>query len=170
MGGDRGGAPGDAGPRGVCAGPAQGDGADHLRGDQEQRGRVSPAVSGEGERASRQEVPPNQRYEVQLEDEAKQDLKSLYRRERKAWQEINAFLDKLEGMPEVGYELTGEWEGCFAVHIARDRYRIIWELLPPEEDYSGEADEVIPIVILTVGPKTDSSGRTIYETSERPLR
>ena len=50
-----------------------------------------------------------------------------------------------------------------AVHAARDRYRVIWEVLDPEKDYEGIADQVVPIVILRVGPKTDATGRTIYE-------
>jgi hypothetical protein len=63
----------------------------------------------------------------------------------------------------MGYPLEGEWEGCYAVHTGRDRYRVIWEILPAIEDYTGEpGDEVVPIVILRVGPKTDTQGRTIY--------
>jgi hypothetical protein len=47
--------------------------------------------------------------------------------------------------------------------VARDRCRVIWEIFDPEEDYEGLADEVVLVVILRVGPKTDSRGRTIYE-------
>jgi hypothetical protein len=72
--------------------------------------------------------------------------------------------DSLERTPDLGYPLEGEWEGCFAVHCGRDRYRVIWEILPAEEDYEGDpGDEVIPVVILRVGPKTDTQGHTIYE-------
>lgn len=74
----------------------------------------------------------------------------------------------METSPEIGKELRDEWEGCFAVHIAKDRYRVIWELLPPEPDDYGPVNEVVPVYVLAVGPKTDSRGRTIYETRERP--
>jgi len=50
-----------------------------------------------------------------------------------------------------------------AVHVGSDRYRVIWEMLDPTDDYTGAADEVIPVVILRIGPKTDAQGRTIYE-------
>jgi hypothetical protein len=56
-----------------------------------------------------------------------------------------------------------------AVHCGQDRYRVIWEVLDPEEDYTGIADEVVPIVILRVGPKTDSKGVSVYN-QERPDR
>jgi hypothetical protein len=76
--------------------------------------------------------------------------------------------DNLEKTPDLGYPLEDEWEGCFAVHIGNDRYRVIWEILPPVEDCEGDpGDEVVPIVILRVGPKTDERGHTIYE-SPRP--
>lgn len=94
-------------------------------------------------------------------------MNRLRRRDRKAWQEIERLLDVIERTPDLGYELRDEWEGCMAVHAARDRYRVIWEVLDPEEDYEGTTDEVVPIVVLRVGPKTDATGRTIYET-ERP--
>jgi len=46
---------------------------------------------------------------------------------------------------------------------------VIWEILPPIEDYEGDpGDEVVPVVILRVGPKTDVQGHTIYE-SPRPM-
>lgn len=70
--------------------------------------------------------------------------------------------DQLEKSPDLGYALDGEWEGCYAVHIGRDRFRVIWELMPPIEDYDS-GDELIPVVILRVGPKTDPWGRAIYD-------
>jgi len=54
-----------------------------------------------------------------------------------------------------------------AVHCGQDRYRVIWEVLDPIEDYTGAADEVIPVVVLRIGPKTDAQNRTIYER-DRP--
>jgi hypothetical protein len=51
---------------------------------------------------------------------------------------------------------------------APTRYRVIWEILPPIEDYEDVTDEVIPVVILRVGPKTDVHGHTIYE-DPRPI-
>jgi hypothetical protein len=45
---------------------------------------------------------------------------------------------------------------------------VIWEILPAIEDYEGDpGDEVVPVAILRVGPKTDERGHTIYE-SPRP--
>ena len=49
-----------------------------------------------------------------------------------------------------------------------DRYRVIWEIADPNEDYENLADQVVPVVILRVGPKTDSQGHTIY-VSPRPI-
>lgn len=72
--------------------------------------------------------------------------------------------------PDIGgHPLTGEWEGCNTVHVARDRYRVIWTELDPEAGYEGDDEiEIVPIVVLRVGPKTDARHRTIYETKERP--
>jgi hypothetical protein len=69
----------------------------------------------------------------------------------------------IEQTPDLGYPLRDNWDGCMAVHCGRDRYRIIWEVLEPEDDYSGEADEVTPVVVLRIGPKTDSRGRSVYD-------
>lgn len=80
---------------------------------------------------------------------------------------VEQLFNTMEGStaPDFGYELRegSEWEDCFACHIGSDRYRVIWELLPAEEDFENAADEVVPILILRVGPKTDEFGRTIYE-------
>lgn len=98
-------------------------------------------------------------------------MRRLRRQDPKTHREIQGpggLFDNLESTPDLGYALEGEWEGCYAVHIGRDRYRVIWELLPPVEDYEGDpGDEVVPVVILRVGPKTDEQGHTIYE-SPRP--
>lgn len=94
-------------------------------------------------------------------------MRRLERRDKSAHQEIERLFDVIERTPDFGYELRDQWEGCIAVHAGRDRYRIIWELLDPERDYTGVAAEVIPVVILSVGPKTDASGRSIYDR-ERP--
>lgn len=91
-------------------------------------------------------------------------MKALKRQDPKTWHEINDRLfPQIELTPDLGYELRGEWEGCQAVHCGRDRYRVIWEVLEPEEDYTGMADMVVPVAVIRVGPKTDSRGRTIYE-------
>jgi hypothetical protein len=78
--------------------------------------------------------------------------------------------DQLEKSPDLGYPLSGEWQGCYAVNIGQDRYRVIWEVMEPMEDYESDpGDEVIPVVILRVGPKTDArTGRTIYESPRPP--
>jgi hypothetical protein len=95
-------------------------------------------------------------------------MRALKRRDPKTHREIERLFDVIETTPDMGYELRDEWEGCMAVHCGRDRYRVIWEPLPPEEDYDGITDEIIPVVILRVGPKTDSAGRTIYEDGRPP--
>jgi mRNA-degrading endonuclease RelE of RelBE toxin-antitoxin system len=146
----------------------EGDGGSHLGEDQRGRGRVGKAGEVAGERAPGQAGPATQRYEVQYEDEARQDLKLLKKWDIKAWREIQKLFDTLETTPDLGYELGGAWAGCMAVHVGKDRYRVIWELFPPEDDYSGLADQVVPVVILRVGPKTDRRGRTIYERAKRP--
>jgi hypothetical protein len=94
-------------------------------------------------------------------------MAQLRRRDRKAHQEVEHLFDVLERNPECGYELRPPWDGCLAAHVGRDRYRVIWELLDPQMDYTGVADEVVVVAILRVGPKTDASGRTIYDR-ERP--
>lgn len=90
-------------------------------------------------------------------------MQGIKRRDPKAYKAIDELFDQIELTPDLGYELRGEWEGCYAVHCARDRYRVIWEILEPVVDYSGETDFVVPVAILRVGPKTDSRGRTIYD-------
>jgi hypothetical protein len=67
--------------------------------------------------------------------------------------------------PDFGHALRAgtEWEGCYAAHVGRDRYRVIWELLDPEPDPDQIAEQLISVLIIRVGPKTDSSGHTIYE-------
>lgn len=91
-------------------------------------------------------------------------MRLLKRRDPTTHKEVNGLFDVIERTPDFGYELRDEWAGCMAVHCGRDRYRVIWEQLEPVEDLEGIADEVIPVVILTVGPKTNTAGRTIYET------
>jgi hypothetical protein len=94
-------------------------------------------------------------------------MDQLQRRDRKAHREVEQLFDVLERAPDCGYELRPPWDGCLAAHVGRDRYRVIWELLDPQIDYAGATDEVVVVAILRVGPKTDASGRTIYER-ERP--
>jgi hypothetical protein len=85
-------------------------------------------------------------------------------------QEIERLWDALERAPDLGYPLRGEWEGCYCVHLGHDRFRVIWEILDPEPDYDGpEGAEVIPVVVLRIGPKTQRGGETIYEQT-RPTR
>lgn len=90
-------------------------------------------------------------------------MKALKRRDPQTWHEIGKLLDQIELSPDIGYELRGEWAGCLAAHCGRDKYRVIWEVLDSEDDYTDLADMVTPISVLKVGPKTDSRGRTIYE-------
>jgi len=90
-------------------------------------------------------------------------MRALKRRDPQTYREIDALFERIEQTPDLGYELHGEWGGCMAVHCGRDRYRVIWKVLDPEEDYTRVADLVVPVVVIAVGPKTDSRGRTIYE-------
>ena len=85
-------------------------------------------------------------------------------RDNGIYREIIRLLDDIEINPDRGYALRGEWDGCRATHAGRDRYRVIWEELSPEVDYTGVADEVVPVVVLRVGPKTASDGRAIYDS------
>jgi len=88
----------------------------------------------------------------------------LKRRAPKLHKQVEHLFRALEKTPDLGYPLEGEWEGCFAVHVGDDRYRVIWEIQPPIDDYTGRAgDQVTPVVVLRVGPKTDGQHRTIYE-------
>jgi hypothetical protein len=86
----------------------------------------------------------------------------LKSRDPKTHREVEQLLDVIERTPDFGYELRDEWDGCWAVHCGRDRYRVIWEHLEPMEDYDGIADQVVPVVVLRVGPKA-ARGRTIYD-------
>jgi hypothetical protein len=85
--------------------------------------------------------------------------------DRKAYSEIQKFFrDELETSSDVGYSLRGEWSGYRAVHIYKDRYRIIWRDLPEIEDYTGaEGDVVVPVEVVRVGLKNPVGGSTIYE-------
>jgi hypothetical protein len=96
-------------------------------------------------------------------------LAVLKRRASKVYKEARKLFRVLEKTPDLGYPLEDEWEGCFAVHVGSDRYRVIWEILPPVDDYAGASgDQVIPVVVLRVGPKTDEYKRTIYEQPRPP--
>ncbi len=88
----------------------------------------------------------------------------IRRRDRKAYGEIQKFFRELEASNGLGYPLRGEWEGCQAVHVCSDRYRVIWRDLPEAEDYSGaEDDTVVAVQVLRVGLKTPTRGTTIYQ-------
>ena len=54
-----------------------------------------------------------------------------------------------------------------AVHVGRDKYRVIWQIGDAGHDYEGVADEVVPVYILRIGPKTDGS-MTIYDGDRPP--
>lgn len=144
--------------------------ADHG-GDQRRSRRGAAPEESPDERPRWQDLPPAQRYEVVLTAEGRADLRRLKKQDPKTHKEIQGpggLFDQLEKTPDLGYPLEDDWEGCFAVHVGRDRYRVIWEMLPAVEDYEGDPeDEVIAVAILRVGPKTDEYGHTIYQ-SPRP--
>lgn len=61
--------------------------------------------------------------------EAAADLRRLRNRARTVYNKAESMLDLIcEHADEIGYALTGEWEGCRAVHFADDKYRIVWEV------------------------------------------
>jgi mRNA-degrading endonuclease RelE of RelBE toxin-antitoxin system len=136
--------------------------SDHER-DQQRSDRSGTPTEGEAGRQGGPPAAPSRRNEVELVPDSREDLRLLKRQDPKAHREVDQMFDKLELKPDLGYELRDEWEGCRAIHVGRDRYRVIWEVLDPEPDYTGVADEVVPVVILRVGPKTDAAGRTIYD-------
>jgi mRNA-degrading endonuclease RelE of RelBE toxin-antitoxin system len=59
---------------------------------------------------------------------------------------------------ETGVELDRQWKGARRVHCANDAYRIIWEI-----DDAREA-----VIILRIGKKSQSGGRTIYDLPRPP--
>lgn len=141
-------------------------------GDQPRSGRSQAIEESEGGSPPWQDLPPAQRYVVEKTSQARADLKALKARDPKTWRQIEGsggLFDQLEKSPDFGYALDGEWEGCYAVHVGRDRYRVIWEPMEPIEDYAGDpGDELIVVAILRVGPKTDPWGHTIYEAPRPP--
>jgi len=100
-------------------------------------------------------------------------LRRLRRQDPKTRREIQGpggLFDNLESTPDLGYALEGEWKGCYAVHIGRDRYRVIWELLPPVEDYEGDpGDEVVPVSrrARSMGAGLDFAVGTVSATFHR---
>jgi hypothetical protein len=93
----------------------------------------------------------------------------LRRRDRSAWQKYDELSDLLRVDPEIGYELEDEWTGYRAIHIGNDRYRVIWRIDPPEEDYERpEGSQVIPVIVVRIGPKTSAVGVTIYDIEPPP--
>jgi addiction module RelE/StbE family toxin len=92
-------------------------------------------------------------YGVRLAEEAEVDLKRLAKRERTVYNEARSMIGLVAENPRrVGYDLDGEWEGCRALHFARDAYRVIWEV-----DHVQER-----IVVLRVGKKRGIGGTSIY--------
>ena len=89
----------------------------------------------------------------------------IKQQDRKAYGEIQDFFrDRLAISSDLGYPLRGEWSGYQAIHIYRDRYRIIWQDLPEIEDYeNGEDDTIVPVEVVRVGLKNPVGGSTIYE-------
>ena len=80
--------------------------------------------------------------------------------------------DVLEKNPNgLGKPLEGEWAGCCGERVGHlEKYRVIWELLNPEEDYDGRpGDLVIPILVLRAWKKRPAAGGTIYD-QPRPER
>lgn len=139
------------------------DESTHHKRHQRQSRRGHAASQGAQERAAGSADPSSRRNEIGLTPEAWEDLKRLKSRDPKAYREVELLLTNIEKTPDLGYPLLDEWEGCRAVHCGRDRYRIIWEILSPVEDYDKAGGEVVPIAIFRVGPKTDARGHAIYD-------
>jgi mRNA-degrading endonuclease RelE of RelBE toxin-antitoxin system len=110
------------------------------------------------------------RYRIATTPEADEDLSEIKRSNIGAYRAIDTYIyEVVEKRPlAAGTPLRDEWTGCRSGHAGRDRYRVIWEVLDPEDDYEGqEGDQVVPVVILRVGPKIDALGHSIYE-QDRP--
>ncbi|MGI8945128.1 MAG: type II toxin-antitoxin system RelE family toxin [Thermoleophilaceae bacterium] len=88
-------------------------------------------------------------------------MNRLRRNNRPAYQEVVRFLEGLQRWPwPVNAEALREpWDGCYGVHVGRDRYRVIWEV----------DSEIQTVFVLRVGPKERRGGGTIYD-DPRPSR
>jgi mRNA-degrading endonuclease RelE of RelBE toxin-antitoxin system len=69
----------------------------------------------------------------------------------------------LEGLqlgpwPAEAEGLREPWDGCYGVHVGRDRYRVIWEV----------DIEIRVVYVLRVGPKRKATGGTIYDDPRPP--
>jgi hypothetical protein len=85
------------------------------------------------------------------------------------WREAERLIKSLAVDPFQGYSLHREWLGCRGLHFGNDEYRLIWELMPIEEDYRGaEGDKVTPVIVLCVGLKTDPREGVIYDQPRPP--
>lgn len=124
MGSDQGSSEGASGP----GDPESGRPPDHGRNQRGSGGSSGPAASQAG-RPPWQDLPPGRRHQLDLVADAREDLHRLKRREPKVWAEIQKLFDAIEKTPDLGYPLEDEWDGCYAVHCGRDRYRVIWEVM-----------------------------------------
>lgn len=108
-------------------------------------------------------------YRVGRTDAAIEDLHRLRKASRPLWRQAERLIKSLAVDPFRGYSLHGEWLGCRGAHFGSDEYRLIWELMPIEEDCRGaEGDKVTPVIVLCVGLKTDPQEGVIYDQPRPP--
>lgn len=128
---------------------------------------------GPGGRGQRQVARPGvirpTTYRVGRTDAAIEDLDRLQKASRPLRRQAELLIKSLAVDPFQGYSLHGEWLGCRGLHFGSDKYRLIWEVMPIEEDYRGtEGDKVTPVIVLCVGPKTDPQECVIYDQPRPP--
>ena len=103
-------------------------------------------------------------YRVGRSDDAIEDLHRLRKASRPLWREAERLIKSLAMDPFQGYSLRREWLGCRGLHFGSDKYRLIWEVRPIEDDYEGaEGDQVTPVIVLCAGPKTGLQEGVIYD-------
>jgi hypothetical protein len=118
---------------------------------------------GPGGRGLQQVTRPTT-YRVGRTDAAIEDLDHLEKVSRPLRREAERLIRGLAADPFQGYSLHHEWLGCRGLHFGGDKYRLIWEVMPIEEDYrGGDGDKVTPVLVLRVGPKKDAHERVIYD-------
>jgi hypothetical protein len=102
-------------------------------------------------------------------DVAIEDLVRLQKSSRPLRREAERLIRSLAVDPFQGYSLQGEWLGCRGLHFGNDKYRLVWEVMPIEEDYrGGDGDKVTPVAVLCAGPKKDPQERVIYDQPRPP--
>lgn len=97
------------------------------------------------------------RYGLACSEIAEAGLKEIKRTNQSAYQEIERFIEGLRSYPFQGYLLEkGELAGLRATHIARDRYRVVWEV----------DEEIRTVFVLHVGLRSSVYAESPSEPQE----